>query len=83
MRELAFFPGIARGAAFPGFHYAKETGSRAAELVLSFRENVCHGEECWNAVCSTHANAHTSASTEATGAAAAVAGAGQRVSGAI
>ena len=41
VRELAFFPGIARGAAFPGFHYAKETGSRAAELVLSFRENEC------------------------------------------
>jgi biotin--protein ligase len=33
-RELGFFPGIARGAAFPGFLYAKETGSRAAELLL-------------------------------------------------
>lgn len=37
-RELAFFPGIARGAAFPGFVYAKETGSRAAELVLPSSE---------------------------------------------
>ena len=38
-RELAFFPGIARGAAFPGFVYAKETGSRAAELLLPCLEN--------------------------------------------
>jgi putative intracellular protease/amidase len=38
-RELAFFPGIARGAAFPGFVYANETGSRAAELLLPWKEN--------------------------------------------
>jgi biotin---protein ligase len=31
-RELAFFPGIARGCAFPGFVYHSEKGARAAEL---------------------------------------------------
>jgi biotin---protein ligase len=31
-RELAFFPGIGRGGAFPGFAYHSEAGSRAAEL---------------------------------------------------
>jgi biotin--protein ligase len=31
-RELAFFPGIARGCAFKGFVYHSEKGARAAEL---------------------------------------------------
>jgi biotin--protein ligase len=31
-RELAFFPGVARGAAFPGFDYQTEAGSVAAQL---------------------------------------------------
>ena len=31
-RELAFFPGICRGCAFPGFVYHSEEGARAAEL---------------------------------------------------
>ena len=31
-RELAFFPGICRGGAFPGFVYSSEAGTRAAEL---------------------------------------------------
>lgn len=31
-RELAFYPGICRGLAFPGFLYHSDTGSRAAEL---------------------------------------------------
>lgn len=31
-RELAFFPGIARGCAFHGFVYGSEAGTRAAKL---------------------------------------------------
>ena len=31
-RELAFFPGVCRGCAFPGFVYHSEEGARAAEL---------------------------------------------------
>lgn len=31
-RELAFFPGVTRGCAFPGFVYHSEKGARAAEL---------------------------------------------------
>lgn len=31
-RELAFFPGTARGCAFPGFVYHSEKGARAADL---------------------------------------------------
>ncbi|EXJ80802.1 biotin apo-protein ligase [Capronia epimyces CBS 606.96] len=31
-RELAFYPGIARGCAFPGFVYHSEKGARAAEV---------------------------------------------------
>ncbi|EHY59008.1 Biotin-protein ligase [Exophiala dermatitidis] len=31
-RELAFYPGIARGCAFPGFVYHSEKGARAVEL---------------------------------------------------
>ena len=34
-RELAFFPGICRGGAFPGFVYHSEAGARAAELKVS------------------------------------------------
>ncbi|KAK2847627.1 hypothetical protein FQN49_005702 [Arthroderma sp. PD_2] len=34
-RELAFFPGISRGCAFPGFVYHSEEGARAAELKVS------------------------------------------------
>ena len=31
-RELAFYPGVCRGLAFPGFIYHSEAGARAAEL---------------------------------------------------
>ncbi|OAL72089.1 biotin-[acetyl-CoA-carboxylase] [Trichophyton violaceum] len=34
-RELAFFPGIARGCVFAGFVYHSEEGARAAELQVS------------------------------------------------
>ena len=34
-RELAFYPGICRGLAFPGFVYHSEAGARAAELKVS------------------------------------------------
>ncbi|KAK2734661.1 biotin holocarboxylase synthetase [Myotisia sp. PD_48] len=34
-RELAFYPGICRGCAFPGFVYHSENGARAAELAVS------------------------------------------------
>lgn len=34
-RELAFFPGIARGLAFPGFVYDSEAGARAVELKVN------------------------------------------------
>jgi len=34
-RELAFFPGTCRGAAFKGFRYASEIGARAAKLSLN------------------------------------------------
>jgi len=33
-RELAFFPGVGRGAAFPGFDYATEAGAVAAPLAF-------------------------------------------------
>ena len=33
-RELAFFPGVARGSAFPGFDYETEAGAVAAALLL-------------------------------------------------
>lgn len=31
-RELAFYPGVCRGLAFPGFVYHSEAGAKAAEL---------------------------------------------------
>lgn len=34
-RELAFYPGICRGLAFPGFVYHSEEGARAVELQVS------------------------------------------------
>lgn len=34
-RELAFYPGICRGSAFPGFTYDSEKGTRAAEITVS------------------------------------------------
>ncbi|KAI1945323.1 biotin holocarboxylase synthetase [Ophidiomyces ophidiicola] len=34
-RELAFYPGICRGCAFPGFVYNSEDGARATELQVS------------------------------------------------
>ncbi|KAF7503141.1 hypothetical protein GJ744_004283 [Endocarpon pusillum] len=34
-RELAFFPGVDRGGAFPGFVYNSEKGARAAELQVN------------------------------------------------
>ncbi|BCR88120.1 biotin--[acetyl-CoA-carboxylase] ligase BPL1 [Aspergillus chevalieri] len=34
-RELAFYPGICRGGAFPGFVYHSEAGARAAGLKVS------------------------------------------------
>jgi biotin---protein ligase len=50
-RELSFFPGTCRGAAFPGFSYNKEGGARAAGLTIEeglqeVQENVkvyCNG----------------------------------------
>lgn len=33
-RELSFFPGICRGAAFTGFKYASESGARASKLKI-------------------------------------------------
>lgn len=33
-RELSFFPGICRGAAFAGFTYASESGARASNLKI-------------------------------------------------
>lgn len=38
-RELAFFPGICRGLAFPGFVYHEEKGTRAAKLTVN-RESL-------------------------------------------
>lgn len=34
-RELAFFPGICRGCAFPGFVYHSEKGARSVELMVN------------------------------------------------
>ncbi|SMY20891.1 unnamed protein product [Zymoseptoria tritici ST99CH_1A5] len=34
-RELAFFPGICRGLAYPGFVYASEAGARAVEILVN------------------------------------------------
>ncbi|EAW06446.1 biotin--[acetyl-CoA-carboxylase] ligase BPL1 [Aspergillus clavatus NRRL 1] len=34
-RELAFFPGVCRGGAFPGFVYHSEAGARAVELKVA------------------------------------------------
>lgn len=34
-RELAFYPGICRGLAFPGFVYHSEAGAKAVELKVS------------------------------------------------
>ena len=34
-RELAFYPGICRGLAFPGFVYHSEAGAKAVELNVS------------------------------------------------
>ena len=34
-RELAFYPGICRGCAFPGFVYHSEAGARSVELKVS------------------------------------------------
>jgi biotin---protein ligase len=34
-RELAFYPGICRGLAFPGFVYSSEAGAKAVELRLN------------------------------------------------
>lgn len=34
-RELAFYPGICRGCAFPGFIYHSEAGARSVELKVS------------------------------------------------
>ena len=33
-RELAFFPGVARGSAYPGFDYETEAGAVAAALLF-------------------------------------------------
>jgi biotin--protein ligase len=37
-RELAFFPGTCRGAAFKGFKYASENGARAAKITVKVDE---------------------------------------------
>lgn len=34
-RELAFFPGVCRGLAFPGFVYQSEAGAKASELKVN------------------------------------------------
>lgn len=34
-RELAFFPGVCRGLAFPGFVYQSEAGAKATELKVN------------------------------------------------
>lgn len=34
-RELDFFPGVCRGAAFSGFRYGSEAGTHAAELQIN------------------------------------------------
>ena len=44
-RELAFFPGVCRGLAFPGFVYNSEAGARAVELVVD-KEGL--GEGKWD-----------------------------------
>ena len=36
-RELAFFPGVARGAVYPGFTYQTEAGTRAALIHFQAR----------------------------------------------
>lgn len=41
-RELAFYPGICRGLAFPGFLYNSEVGARAVELKV-FKEQLEKG----------------------------------------
>lgn len=41
-RELAFYPGICRGLAFPGFVYHSEEGARAVELKVS-KDNLAKG----------------------------------------
>ena len=44
-RELGFFPGTCRGAAFEGFVYDKEVGAKAAGLEITSRlEGVKEGE---------------------------------------
>ena len=39
-RELAFFPGLARGGIYPGFDYASEAGARA--VPLTFLPSTAH-----------------------------------------
>jgi len=47
-RELAFFPGTCRGAAFTGFEYASENGARAPKLSVPA---VGEGEEAFSFMC--------------------------------
>jgi biotin---protein ligase len=42
-RELAFFPGIARGGIFPNFHYANESGAVAASIRFRNRDVTASG----------------------------------------
>jgi len=42
-RELAFFPGVARGCAFPGYVYETEEGTHAAKLKI-WRQNFREGK---------------------------------------
>lgn len=44
-RELKFFPGTCRGAAFKGFEYASENGARAAKIGVEVDEFGKEGEE--------------------------------------
>jgi len=47
-RELAFFPGTCRGAAFAGFQYASESGARAPVLAVPA---LVDGEEAFSFRC--------------------------------
>jgi len=51
-RELAFFPGTCRGAAFQGFKYASEIGAKAARFSLNLNalpgsENLTKSVHCY------------------------------------
>jgi len=45
-RELAFYPGIARGSLFPGFTYESEEGAVAATIQYLDRQSTWQWREC-------------------------------------